>query len=278
MLRTLRNLALATAILTTATAAAQSAVAIDTPTKLYRAKPGAVLNYTLQVYNPSPDPVRVRVSVGDWTLKPDGQPVFLEPGSLPQSAAGWVTFTPSTFELKGKERREVRYTLRVPEDAEPGSHWTALFLLAENPAPAPGKKLAAFRIRVAHTIYVNVPPLAHGGAILGLSATPPEDPAKPVVVAVQYANTGNAAHAVTGRIEVRNARGETVGRLEVDRTVVLPGSTRVLLARFFGPVPPGDYAVLAVLNYGDPATDVAGQTVFRLEKGLVASDSGSRER
>jgi len=113
---------------------------------------------------------------------------------------------------------------------------------------------------------------------VGLTATPPDDPAKPVVIAVQYANTGNAAHAVTGRIEVRNARGETVGRLKVDRSVVLPGSTRMLIARFHGPVPPGDYAVLAVLNYGDPAVDVAGQAVFRLERGLVASDAGSRER
>ncbi len=264
-------LALSTAVL------AQSAVAISSPAKLFEARPGEVLNFTLQVFNPSPDPVEVRVSLGDWTYQPDGQPLFLEPGSLPQSAAPWITFDPPSFRLEGRGRAEVRYTIRVPENAAPGTHWAALFLLGENPNPQPGEKLAAFRIRVAHTIYVNLPELVREGRILGLSATPPSDPEKPVVIAVQYANTGNAVQAVTGRIEVRNDRGEVVGKVEIERTVVLPGSQRLLLARFYGPVPPGDYAVLAVLNYGDPEVDVAGQTVFRLESPLKAPRSGSGE-
>ncbi len=275
MVRILRNLALMLALVTAAPALAQSAVAISSPAKLFEARPGDELNFTLQVFNPSPDPVLVRVSVGDWTYQPDGQPLFLEPGSVPRSAAGWITFSPTSFRLEGKGRAEVRYTIRVPENAEPGSHWAALFLLAENPNPPPGEKLAALRIRVAHTIYVNLPEITKRGEILGITVTPPEEPDRPVVIAVQYANTGNAVQAVTGSIEVRNARGEVVGRVEVDRTVVLPGTIRILLARFFGPVPAGDYVVLAVLNYGDETVDVAGQSVFRLEQNLVAPRSRS---
>jgi hypothetical protein len=244
--------------------AAQTAVAIDPPAVIFSAEPGKELTASILVANPGAEAARVRVSLGDWMYQPDGQPVYLDPGSLPESASPWITFSPAEFVLGGHEKKIVRYTIQVPDDAEPGTHWSVLFLQGEDPNAQPGANIATFKLRVAHTIYVNVPPVRWDGEILGIAAVPPERPDRPIAIAIQYANTGNGAYAVTGRLEVRNASGEVVGRAEIDRTVVLPGATRVLLANFYGPIERGDYVILAVLNYGSETVDIAGQAVVSL--------------
>jgi len=245
-------------------AIAQTAVAIDPPAVIFEGQPGAEITASVLVANPGAEAARVRVSLGDWMYQPDGQPIYLDPGSLPESASPWITFTPAEFVLDGHEKKIVRYTIRIPEGAKPGTHWSVLFLQGEDPNAQPGANLATFKLRVAHTIYVNVPPVKRDGEILGLAAVPPQQPDGPVAIGIQYANTGNAAYAVTGRLEVRNAAGNVAGRAEIDRTVVLPGATRVLLANFYGPIKKGDYVILAVLNYGSETVDIAGQTVVSL--------------
>ncbi|WP_293174797.1 hypothetical protein [Oceanithermus sp.] len=254
----------------TFTARAQTAVAIDPPAVLFRAQPGETVTASILVANPGAEAARVRVSLGDWMYQPDGQPVYLDPGSLPESASSWITFSPAEFVLEGHEKKVVRYTIEVPDDAETGTHWSVLFLQGEDPNALPGANIATFKLRVAHTIYVDVPPVQRDGRILGLAAVPPEQPDEPISIGIQYANTGNGAYAVTGTLEVRDAQGQVVGETTIDRTVVLPGATRVLVANFFGPLPRGDYVVLAVLNYGSETVDVAGQTVVSVPFDLVA--------
>ncbi len=249
---------------------AQTAVAIDPPAVIFTAKPGEEKTASILVANPGNEAARVRVSLGDWMYQPDGQPVYLDPGALPESASPWITFSPSEFVLAGHEKKIVRYTIKVPDDAESGTHWSVLFLQGEDPNALPGANIATFKLRVAHTVYVNVPPVAWDGRILGIAAVPPEEPDQPIAIGIQYANTGNGAYAVTGRLEVRDAQGNVVGKTEIDRTVVLPGATRVLLANFYGPVQKGDYVILAVLNYGSEDVDIAGQTVVSLPFDLEA--------
>jgi len=274
------TLALALLLFAFSTASAQTAVAIDPPAAIFKAKPGEELTASILVANPGAEAARVRVSLGDWMYQPDGQPVYLDPGSLPESASPWITFSPAEFVLDGHEKKVVRYTIKVPGDAEPGTHWSVLFLQGEDPNAQPGANIATFKLRVAHTVYVNVPPVKWSGEILGIAAVPPEQPDDPIAIAIQYANTGNGAYAVTGRLEVRNSSGEVVGSAEIDRTVVLPGATRVILANFFGPIDKGDYVILAVLNYGSETVDIAGQTVvslpFDLERPLPPSGTESQ--
>jgi hypothetical protein len=265
-----RTLLAALLALVPSLAAAQTAVAIDPPAKLYTVEPGGRITAQIVVANPGAEAARIRVSLADWDYTPDGQPEYLKPGALPQSASPWITFSPATFVLKGKAKQVIRYTVEVPKGTSPGTHWATVLLEGEDPNLAPGAKLATFSLRVAHVVYVNVPPVRWDGAILGMAASPPKKPTDPVTLAIQYGNTGNGAYAVSGRLEVRDLEGKVVGQTEVDRAVVLPGATRVILGRFHGPLPAGDYVVLAVLNYGDPRVDVAGQTAFHLAAPLLA--------
>ncbi|GGN00899.1 hypothetical protein GCM10007092_13690 [Thermus composti] len=251
-------------------ALAQSTLGVEPPVLLKEANPGTVLTQTLQVYNVGTRPVRVRASLGDWTYDPMGKIQFLPPGSLKESASPWATFSPAEFVLEPKQNRPLTYSLTVPPNATPGTHWGVLFLESEDPNPPPGVPLATFRVRMAHVFYVNVPPLQPGGRIAGIVPSAPKDPKDPYRFAVQYQNTGNAAQKLSGRFEVRDGQGRKVAEVAIEEVVVLPGQVRLLPIALVGPLPAGAYTALAILNYGDASKDVAADLPFTLRTPLAA--------
>lgn len=250
-------------------ALAQSTLGVDPPVLLKEARPGETLTQTLRVYNVGTRTVRVRVSLGDWTYDPMGKIQFLPVGSLKESASPWATFAPPEFLLEAKQNRALTYTLTVPPNAAPGTHWGILFLEAEDPNPPPGVPLATFRVRMAHVFYVNVPPLQTSGRITGIVPSAPQGPQDPYRFAVQYQNTGNTAQKLSGRFEVRDASGRKAAEVEIEEVVVLPGQVRILPIALVGPLPAGAYTALAILNYGDPTKDVAADLPFALRSALA---------
>ena len=251
-------------------ALAQSTLGVEPPVLLKEARPGETLTQNLAVYNVGTREVRVRASLGDWTYDPMGKIQFLPPGTLKTSAASWTAFAPAEFLLQGKATGTLTYTVTVPEDAAPGTHWGVLFLESEDPNPLPGVPLATMRVRMAHVFYVNVPPLVSSGRITGIVPSAPKGPQDPFRFALQYQNTGNAAQKLSGRFEVRDASGKKVAEVAVEEVVVLPGQVRLLPIALVGPLPTGSYTALAVLNYGDPTKDVAADLPFTLEAPLAA--------
>jgi len=160
-------------------ALAQSTLGVEPPVLLKEAKPGESLTQTLKVYNVGTRSVRVRASLGDWTYDPMGKIQFLPPGSVKESASPWATFSPAEFLLEAKASTTLTYTLTVPKNAAPGTHWGVLFLESEDPNPPPGVPLATFRVRMAHIFYVNLPPLTTSGRVAGIVPTPPRAPRTP---------------------------------------------------------------------------------------------------
>lgn len=251
-------------------ALAQSTLGVEPPVLLKEARPGESLTQTLMVYNVGTRQVRVRVSLGDWTYDPMGKIQFLPVGTLKESASPWATFSPAEFLLEAKASRPLTYTLTVPQNAAPGTHWGVLFLESEDPNPPPGVPLATFRVRMAHVFYVNVPPLKTESRITGIVPSAPKEAKDPYRFALQYQNTGNTAQKLSGRFEVRDASGRKVAQVEVEEVVVLPGQVRVLPVALVGPLPAGSYTALAILNYGDPNKDVAADLPFTLRTPLAA--------
>jgi hypothetical protein len=251
-------------------ALAQSTLGVEPPVLLKEAKPGETLTQTLRIHNVGTRPVRVRASLGDWTYDPMGKIQFLPVGTLKESASPWATFAPAEFLLEAKASRPLTYTLTVPKEAAPGTHWGVLFLESEDPNPPPGVPLATFRVRMAHVFYVNIPPLTSSGRITGIVPSAPQKPQDPFRFALQYQNTGNTAQKLSGRFEVRDTSGRKVAEVLIEEEVVLPGQVRILPIALVGPLPVGNYTALAILNYGDPSKDVAADLPFTLRTPLAA--------
>ena len=248
------------------TASAQATVGVDPVARIYTATPGQTITQALSIYNPNPSAVKVRVVayLSDMNISETGETEFPPAGTLKESSAAWTTFTPAEIELGGEETKQVRYTVQVPADATPGTHWAMLMFEAQEPAALPGKTLASFRLRVAHTMYVNVQPTKADGSITGIFDSPPQNETDPYQIAVQYTNSGNIVTGVQGRVDLRDASGNLVATLPLDLIVALPNRSVLLKSSWIGPVPKGQYSALVVLNNGDKGKDILGEHVVTL--------------
>lgn len=244
------------------TSLAQTGVGLSPPRITLEATPGTEITESVVVDHPSASaPMEVMVNLSDVLLAPDGSIVYLEPDSQPRSLASWITVSPLQFELTVEERRELRYTIEVPEDTTPGTYWGLLFFESrpitesedENPEQGFGVRT---RVRVGHTVYVNVGQIARDGQIAGIRHEPSADEMR-----IAFQNTGNGVIRLAGEVEIRSTDGQRVHSLELSNEVSFPGSTHDLAVPLPGPLSSGDYVALAVLDYGEDSV-VAGESEF----------------
>lgn len=257
------------------TAAHAQSLSVLPPVKSFDVAPGQQVTQTVDVKSTSTSGLQLNIYLSDWAFAQDGKIYYQHPGTLPGSACPWVTYTPASYSLEAGADLTARYTIQVPSDAKPGTHWCVLFFDGGSPNPPPGKTVATFRLRVGQTIYVDVGPLNQDGAITGMFTQPPQKADAPYQLVVQYKNTGNQVQWVTGSVELRDSQGNQIRKLDLSGFTALPSASRNIALTIPGPLAAGTYAVLAVLNYGQAQTEVAGQTTFVLKQALPAATSKS---
>lgn len=269
--RTLRPLwiaCVALLALSTGIAGAQGAAMVDPASALFTAEPGASIEGSVRVTNPTDAPLRLRLYLSDWELDADGNFEFAEPGALAGTASPWLVYAPTVLDLEPHGSATVQYTATVPLDAEPGTHRTVVFVESEPGDPEPGQAAATFAVRVGHVVYVDVPPLTRAGSIAGIFGEPTAGSSDSYALTVLYLNQGNAVTGVEGRFTLRNDLGDAVIEADIDRAVVLPGSERAFRIDVYGPLPAGNYTALVVFDYGDDEQEVAGTYDFTLDEEL----------
>ena len=136
----------------------------------------------------------------------------------------WVQFDKSQYHLKPGDSVEVKYTIRVPQNASPGGHYGVLFV--ETMPPANDKENSIMRRkRLGLIVYATV----KGTFKTDSSSQPISIPffqLKPPVSASQtIANTGNGDFTVTGTMNVYDAFGTRKYQVTKDYTI-LPDSIR----------------------------------------------------
>lgn len=223
------------------------------------ADPGETVALSLQVQNIDEVPTSATVYTGDWHRLPEGEHLYLNPGTLDNSASEWIRIAPSEFQLDPNERTTLRFTITVPE-SEPleETRWSMLFIESSG-QPAPGGSNVRVVQRVGVKIYVTPRgELKSDGVVERVEAklTPEGDG---VAVSALFKNTGEAPLEPGGVVRIVDATGQVVAQREFSPFPVLPGDSnffRVTLpaAELKG----GRYAVIAALDYG-AAQMVGGQ-------------------
>lgn len=255
----------------------QVTVGVDPVAKLYTATPGQSITQVLNVYNPNPAEAKLRVVayLMDMDMNQVGETTYVAPGTMKESVSPWTTVTPSEIELGPEETKQVRYTIQVPANAAPGTHWAMLMFEGQEPNAKPGKTLAAFHIRVGHTIYVDVKPGKVEGNISGIFDEAPKSETGFYQMGVQYTNSGNSATGVQGRVEVRDAKGELVATFPLELMVALPGHTVLLRHSWSGPVPKGQYSALVILQDAVEGRDLVADHVINIPFDLKARQAAT---
>lgn len=212
-----------------------------------QARLGVTLSFSFVVHNELAQPEQIVLYLGDWDRDEFGENRFYEPGTVPRSAAGWITIAPTSFVLGPGETREIQGTVCVPAEAKPGTSWAVVFVQGEpRLVPYQGVLVTVTR-RIGIKIYVTVEPAEARGELRGLEVRG----LNPLWAWVKFANTGTRnLREVRASLRVIDVQGRAVVEANAPSIPCLPGAERwIRVGTNFRPEP-GVYQVLVSVDYG----------------------------
>jgi len=217
---------------------------------------------TISVTNDGTTPTRLKVSIEDWALTRDGNPMFMKVGSNPYSCAEWIRINPVDFRINPGQTREVRYTVTVPEGIEDGGYRVAI-LFETVPDVMPGEKAKRVYLkgRIATTVYEVVGKPIPQGHANSLKADLKKEGID-FILALQ--NTGKVHFRTKGSITVKDSNGSKAFEVGMPDVPVLPGSEREIKINHDQTVPKGKYTATAVVDIGRKEL-IGAETSFDIE-------------
>jgi len=228
--------------------------------------------------NTSNDVVQASITRSDWDRAENGDNRFLPAGSSGTSCGSMLTVSPLSVRVEPHTSRIVR--LAVQPGAAVAKECWDIFFVEEVPRRASTKgNSLQYIFRTGVKVYVAPPGLARDGAVEGMavedvavapatsSSTPATTPgtapkATKRQISVLFHNTG-AMHLLSkGRLEFRRLDNTLAAQVPVPEFPTLPGATRKLMVDLPPGLAPGDYVVLALIDFGG-AELVAGQIDYQ---------------
>ncbi len=140
------------------------------------------------------------------------------------TAADWISLdVPEQFEMAHAEGRQVKYTIRAPDDAEPGSHFSVVFFKALKKDDQGQLKVGT---RVGILFFITIPGNYEQKGQIESFEAPGFVDSGPVPFTLHFKNTGTVHYEPKGTIVVKNMFGRIAGEVPVQGQVVLPTGAR----------------------------------------------------
>jgi hypothetical protein len=155
----------------------------------------------------------------------------------PRGVGAWVSPLPHTITVPGRRQLNIRFTVRIPANAEPGVH--AGGIVAEDTVPRLVSAGQRLHVQDFTRLYVLVSgPLNPDFALTGFAVDHPQPPVPLVTqrtgsVAFAVANTGNSIVSPRVHVMVTGLLGTIINKSFEAAGQVLPGN----LARYRVPLP-----------------------------------------
>jgi P pilus assembly chaperone PapD len=230
--------------------------------------------------NSTDKPVQATITRQDWDRAENGDNRFLAAGTSGKSCGEMVTVSPLSIRIEPHSSRIIR--LGVQNAAALSKECWDIFFVEEVPqrASVRGNSLQ-YIFRTGVKVYVAPPGLTRDGAVEGMavedvvapakgSSTTPSKPASITSattkkqISVRFHNTGGTHLLGKGRLEFRRLDNSLATQVPIAEFPTLPGATRKVLVDVPSELAPGDYVVLALIDFGG-AELVAGQIDFQVK-------------
>lgn len=227
------------------------------PTLIEKAMdPGQVQQEILKVRNDSNTKQTIQITVQNFLPKGEtGEPVFLAPeeGDTPWSLADWIKVEERIFELEPQATKEVKFTISVPKDAEPGGKYAAIFAETELPR-IEGAAVVGVRAKVGCLLLINISgEVIVRGDIKEFKTDKRVYYSPPVRFITRFENTGTTHVKPTGSIKIYSPTGRLSAEVLVNEKLanVLPQSIRAFESSWEPAFALGRYKAEVSLTYGD---------------------------
>jgi hypothetical protein len=225
--------------------------------------PGATTDYQMHLENFSDQSQNLKISFMDYYFTEKNTVVFAKAGHFSYSCATWLSTDSHLLHVPGrgnadKSRVEKNFTVKVPQNAEPGGHY-AVILFTQ---PAVKKKGVPVKIsgQIGALVMITVPgEIVRSGEIKSVSISsawlwPTRRsflvPFSPTRYKVVFQNTGNVHITVRGKLTYEPTFGWGASTINLPEMTVLPGTTRDFEGKIPNPPLFGSYKVQVVMQYG----------------------------
>lgn len=233
---------------------------------------------SFSMVNASDKPVQASITRQDWDRVENGDNRFLPAGTSGASCGAMLSVSPLSLRIEPHTSRIVR--LGVQNAAALSKEcWDIVFVEEVPQRAVAGANSLQYIFRTGVKVYVAPVGLKGDGAVEDMAVedvvVPATDssktPVKTVVAApattkkqisVRFHNTGGMHLLAKGRLEFRRLDNSLAIQVPITEFPTLPGATRKVMVDVPSGLAPGDYVVLALIDFGG-AELVAGQIEFQ---------------
>jgi len=196
---------------------------------------GQVAEEVISVENQGDGVARIRAYAMDFSIDEESNFAFYEPGHESYSCARWLTLNEAEFDLNPGATKEVKVTVAVPDEVEPGGHYAALFFETALLEAPPGVSVTIAG-RIPSLFYLTIPGATEAEVFSDAEIVslllPGWVEKGPVETGVVVRNTGNIHLTIAAKVYFSGFRGENIGELDLGQVVVLPHSERIMKGRW----------------------------------------------
>jgi P pilus assembly chaperone PapD len=222
--------------------------------------------------------VQATITRQDWDRAENGDNRFLPAGTSGASCGAILNASPLSIRVEAHTSRIIR--LAAQNAASLNKECWDIFFVEEVPqrASVKGNSLQ-YIFRTGVKVYVAPPGLARDGQVEDLSVedvpvkpTASATAAKPSMsatspatkrqISIRFHNTGGMQLLAKGRLEFRRLDNTLAMQVPITEFPTLPGAVRKLSVDVPSGLTPGDYVVLALIDFGG-ADLVAGQIDYQ---------------
>jgi P pilus assembly chaperone PapD len=212
--------------------------------------------------NASDAPVQATITRQDWDRGENGDNRFLASGTSGTSCGAMLSASPLSIRVEAHSSRVIR--LGAQSATTLTKECWDIFFVEEVPqrAPIKGNSLQ-YIFRTGVKVYLAPPGLARDGQVENMAvedSSPP--PTTKRQISIRFHNTGGMHLLAKGRLEFRRLDNTLAMQVPIAEFPTLPGAVRKLMVDVPGGLAPGDYVVLALIDFGG-ADIVAGQIDYQ---------------
>ena len=209
------------------TSATARAVSLSPLTFEINVKPGETLSNFVTVFNNDSVKQSYAAEAQDFSAVGETGNVVIDNDAPKQvSAKQWIAFDPQTFEVEPGQSKDIRFTLNVPLDADPGGKYTSLLIgIAPGAVSGSGVGIAS---KVASLLLIRVAGDVTEKISVQSFDTRPFVETGPINFTLRLKNEGTVHLKPAGFIYVKDWTGREVQKLSLPQQRVIPGTIRAI--------------------------------------------------
>ncbi len=228
--------------------AAPLPVAVN-PTRIeITASRGDQIDSSFKLWNGSDTDLPVHLQGTDIGPQDEEGHATVEREDATNSLKAWLKPAYPDLNVAPKQEITLPFSVDIPANADPGTHWGALLAITAAVAQSNG---TAINVRTGVILLVHVSGPVTEKLTLESFTAPRFTESPPIALEARFKNEGTVHEAPSGSIEVRNMFGELVATGTVPVRNVLPGVVRKVEASVGDGLWFGRYTVLLHATYGD---------------------------